>query len=93
MNKYKKRLLGLLAIQALITIFHKYYEASRGLETSFSISNWTYWLALVFGFFVVGYVVNLSCLNCSARQVLRGWSIRDLHWPEDNCYKCGNKIE
>jgi len=93
MNKYKERLVGLIIAQVVITIFHKYYETIYLHEDPFHYSNWTYYLALGFGFFVMGYAFFLSCPNCGAKQVFRGWSITDLKWPQDQCYKCGCEIK
>ncbi|MCP5002947.1 MAG: hypothetical protein GY941_03210 [Planctomycetes bacterium] len=93
MNKYKKRLIILLIVQAAITAFHKFYESTYLHENPFHYSNWTYYLGMVFGIFVVGYAFFLSCPDCGVKQVFRGWSIFDLRWPEDKCYKCGGTIE
>ena len=93
MNKNKKRLIVLLVIQVVITIFHKYYETVYVHENPFHYSNWTYYLGLAFGLYVIGYAFFLSCPCCGVKQVVRGWSITDLRWPEDECHKCGCKIE
>jgi len=93
MNKHKKRLIGLLIFQVVFTIFHKYYESFYTHEDFYHYSNWTYYVGMLSGTFLMGYAYFLSCSHCGAKQVVRGWSIFDFRWPEDHCYKCGERID
>lgn len=92
MNKYKKRLVIFLVIQAVITIIHKFYGI-HGVEDWYRITNWSYWLAMGWGSFIIFYAFKIRCIHCHSGQVFRGFSAFDIRWPQDRCYKCGEAID
>ena len=94
MNKYKQRLIILIGIQAILTIIHIILDKpATNPETWVEEAGWHYWTGMVFGIFVVLYALSLNCKNCGSRQVFRTMTIYGLRWPQDNCWKCGRKIE
>jgi len=93
MNKNKKKLITLLVIQAIITILHRSNIANFQGDDWFHLSNWTYWLGMCFGIYVLVFAYNLHCAKCGARQVFRSFNALDFRWPQDNCHKCGCKVE
>lgn len=93
MNKYKLRLIGILVILFIITVVHITSSNNFDASNFYHLKNWTYWLGMGWGIFAIVYVVKLSCPNCGARQVLRGLSVFSLRCPQDQCHKCGARIE
>ena len=94
MNKYKNRMATLLIIQAIITIVHIVLRETTQINENILGLSWHFWLALGFGLFVFYYAFSLCCPNptCGCRQIFRGWSIYDLRWPENKCYRCGTSL-
>ena len=92
-NKYKRRLITLIAIQVLLTIIHKTQLGKFDETNWYYLSNWSYFAALFFGVFIVVYSLKLSCKSCGAGQVFRGFSAFSLRWPQDDCHKCGKAIK
>lgn len=93
MNKYKLRLIGILLIQLIITVIHNTSSNEFDASNFYQLENWTYWLGMGWGIFAIAYVIKLACPNCGAQQVIRELSIFSLRWPQDQCHKCGAKIE
>jgi predicted RNA-binding Zn-ribbon protein involved in translation (DUF1610 family) len=93
MYKYKKRLIIFLVIQAILTVLHNLISRDVSAENFYFINNWTYYLVMSWGVFIVIYALRLNCPNCGAMQVIRGISILSLRWPEAKCHKCGVEIE
>jgi predicted RNA-binding Zn-ribbon protein involved in translation (DUF1610 family) len=93
MNKYKLRLIGILVIQLIITAIHKTSPDNFDASNFYHVDNWTYWLGMGWGIFAIVYAIKLACPYCGAKQVLRGLSVFSLRWPQDQCHKCGAKIE
>lgn len=93
MNKYKMRLIGILVIQLSITLIHQTSSSSFNATNFNHLENWTYWLGLMWGIFAIAYAIKLGCPQCGAKQVFRGLNVFALRWPQDDCYKCGAKIE
>ncbi len=93
MNKYKRRLISLLAIQILLTIIHKTQVGNFDESNWFYLSNWSYFGAMFFGVFIIIYALRLNCKSCGAGQVFRGLSAFSLRWPQDDCHKCGKPME
>ena len=87
MNKYKLRLIYLLAIQVLLTIIY------RSQVLNYGGTDWSYFMAMFFGIFIVIYALKLNCKSCGSGQVFRGLSAFSLRWPQDDCHKCGKPIE
>lgn len=95
MSKYKARLLALIMVEAVLIGFHKLLAepvSSYPSEISF---EWHFITALTLGIFIFAYALSIKCpnQNCRERQVFRGWSIFELRWPENKCYKCGCSME
>jgi hypothetical protein len=87
MNKYKRRLIYLLAVQVLLTIIYRFQVVN------FGGTDWSYFVAMSFGVFIVIYALKLNCKSCGSGQVFRGLSAFSLRWPQDDCHKCGKPIE
>lgn len=93
MNKYKFRLIVILLVQVAITIINNNISGAFNESNFYYPSNWSYWLGMTWGIFLILYVFRLGCPNCGANQVMRGFLFTSWRWPEDNCHKCGSKIE
>lgn len=93
MNKNKKKLITLLIIQVLITLLHRSNISNFEGDDWFHLSNWTYWLGMLFGTYVVVFAFKLHCSQCRVRQVFRSFNLLDFRWPQDKCHKCGCKVE
>lgn len=93
MNKYKLRLIVILIVQVIITLVHRYKTSTFDDSNFYYLSNWSYWLGMAWGIFVMLYALRLGCSKCGARQVMRGFLLTSWRWPEDNCHNCGSKIE
>ena len=91
MNKYKRNLVILLAIQVIFTLIHIILREPQVMSEGILSTPWHFWISLLFGIFVLLYAISLRCPNptCNRMQVFRGFSIFDLKWPEDKCYSCG----
>ena len=93
MNKYKKRLIILIAIQVTLTIIHKLLDKPpTTINNWLAEAGWHYWLALVFGMYLLIYTFTLSCKECGTKQVWRSNNILKWRWPEDKCWKCKSEI-
>ena len=95
MNYYKRNLIGMLVTEAILIGIAKSYEAIRDIEPENFIQQWSYWIPLIFGIFVVFYAFQIKCQNktCNRRQVFRQWPLSpELHWPKDKCYFCGTPL-
>ena len=93
MNKNKKKLIILLVIQVVLTILHRSNIVSFSGSDWTHFANWTYWLGMCFGIYVLFFTFNLHCSQCGARQVFRSFNSLDFRWPQNNCHKCGCKVE
>ena len=93
MNKNKKKLIILLVIQAVLTILHRSNVVGFSSDDWFHFSNWTYWLGMCFGIYILLFAFNLHCSKCGAKQVFRSFNALGFRWPQDNCHKCGCKNE
>lgn len=94
MAKYKKRLIVLLSIQAMLTVVHVVLRSPTELDDGVFTTSWHFWLGLGFGVFVVAYALSLRCPSpaCRRMQVFRGLSVFDLKWPGEKCYSCGTRL-
>ena len=94
MNKHKLKLLILLTLEVVLIVLHKFLSAPISSPTDMTF-EWHFIAALGLGIFIVIYALSIRCSNqnCKERQVFRGWSIFDLSWPEDKCYKCGRNLK
>lgn len=99
---YKKRVITLLVVEALLIIIHKLFDEKifvvadpvRYFARNYEIAEfitWHYLLSLGFAAYLVLYCLNIRCVsaNCRKRQVFQGWSILDLRLPGEKCYSCG----
>lgn len=94
MPKRKLLLIALLTIEAVIIVIHNILEVEpSSMDSWLQEAGWHYWLGLLVGIATVAYAFSLSCSNCGAKQVFRGWSIWDLRWPDTQCWKCNHGIE
>ncbi len=93
MNKYKLRLIFMLIIQLVLIVINKLFGIDFKQESFFTLSNWTYWLAIGWSLALALYALRLSCPHCGAKQVFRGFSAFDLRWPQDKCHRCGAEIK
>jgi hypothetical protein len=91
MSKYKKHIVALLLIQALLVVLYLAFREQIVPGDGVLGSSWLFWAVLGFGAFSILYAFSLRCPNptCRRRQVFRGWSITDLRLPEESCYYCG----
>jgi len=85
----RTKLVGLLIVEVVIIAFD---VALR--EESESFMSWHFVAALVFGAIVLVYAYSIRCpaINCGAQQLIRGWSIFDIRFPGERCYKCGTGL-
>ena len=93
LNKHKKKLIILLSIQVVLTIIHKVLDKPTNIETWYLEVGWHYWVALVFGTYVMLYAFTLSCKKCGAKQVWGGINILKYRWPADKCWSCNEEIK
>jgi len=77
----------------LITLLHRSNISNFEGDDWFHLSNWTYWLGMLFGTYVVVFAFKLHCSKCGVRQVFRSFNLLDFRWPQDKCHKCGCKVE
>lgn len=92
MNKQKRILIILLAVQVGLIILHVILrKTSTNIDNWVTEAGWHYWLSLLFGIYLIVYAFSISCKKCGARQVFRSISIFDIRWPQDNCWKCNQK--
>lgn len=89
---HRKRLKIMLVVEFILILIHGIF-VDNSLGINETINDWHYILPLGFGFFIVVYALNIKCNKCNARQVFRGWSIFDLRFPEEKCYRCGAPLE
>lgn len=94
MFKHKKKLIILLAIQAILTVIHKVLQTpAKDINNWYLEAGWHYWVGMAFGFYVMWYAISLTCKKCGAPQVW-GWSnIYKFRWPAEKCWKCKENIE
>jgi hypothetical protein len=94
MAKYKKRLIVLLLVQAMLTVVHVALRTPTGLDDGVFTTSWHFWIGLGFGVIVVAYALSLRCPSptCRRMQVFRGPSVFDLSWPGEKCYFCGTRL-
>jgi len=95
MNKHTLKLLSLLTLEVALIALHKFLSEPISSTPTDIAFEWHFIAALGLGIAIVIYAFSIRCSNqnCRERQVFRGWSIFDLRWPEERCYKCGYHME
>lgn len=83
-------LIILLGVEA--ALFALYQLTNPGIPTL--RLTWP-WAAALFvgGLAIYAWSIRCPVPTCGKRQVFRGGSIFNLHWPGDRCYACGAKLK
>jgi hypothetical protein len=92
MNRNKKKLIILISIQVILTIIHKVLDKPPSdIDNWVAEVGWHYWVALIFGMYLIIYMFTLSCKKCGAKQLWRSHNILEWRWPKDKCWNCGDE--
>lgn len=95
MNNHKIKFIALLLVESgLIAVHLALTQPKTGIEnnTLSVLTEWHFWLGLIFGYYVIYYMFTLACPKCGYKQIWRSHNCWDWRLPEEKCWNCSHDL-